>query len=956
MEADLGIDSIKRVEILSAMKEEIAGLPEVDAAELSKTQTLAEIVGIYEPLLASSSNASAAPASAGNGGDIDALRGVLLKVVADKTGYPADMLDLSMNMEADLGIDSIKRVEILSAMKEEIAGLPEVDAAELSKTQTLAEIVGIYEPLLGGNDNNNDPNNGGPNNNDPHGGGGTAPAPASASKKAPQVGRFVTELKDAPPTGFALKGWSTAKRVTILPDDKGVAQALAGLLEKAGKIVEVAALPNAQTEVLLVLSGLRAVPDVQTARAIQREAFHAARAFARSNTGTAFVTVQDTGGTFGLEGADRLGARAWIGGLPGLVKTAALEWQGVSCRAIDLATEGRDANVLAQRLLAELVGGGEEVEVALRGDSTRQTLVVREETVSPGSRPIAPGSVIVASGGARGVTASSLIALAAATQCKLVLLGRTPLSAEDPALKDAAEDAALKRLLMEAARAAGEKITPAEIGRRARRVLAGREIRATLEAITAAGGQARYEATDVQDVEKLRATLDAVRKEWGPIAGIVHGAGVLADKRIEDKSDNDFDRVFDTKVLGLDALLRACAEDPIELLCSFSSVAGRAGNVGQSDYAMANEVHNKVTASEGASRRARGMNFTAKSIGWGPWEGGMVTPALKAHFESMGVPLIPIQGGATAFVNELAAPGDVEIVVGASPEAWQGKARSAETTYEVVVDRAHYPILDGHRVKGEVVIPVVLVLEWFTRAASLHRAGTNERVVRCSGVQVLSGLKLDGFDTGVAHTFTIIAKTAVAKTTDPVGSKTGDGATIALELRDPTGRTRYRATAGSLPSDKQPPAPQSGDVGSLAPLGGKIYGDVLFHGSEFQVIRGVDGVGENGAAATMIGARTMGWPGADDGTWQTDPALLDGGLQLALLWTQKALGGHSLPTSVESLTVHRPGLPHGASRVELWARQAHGDKGVCDVLFTDAVGEPIAELRGVTTHVLPGTR
>ena len=100
----------------------------------------------------------------------------------------------------------------------------------------------------------------------------------------------------------------------------------------------------------------------------------------------------------------------------------------------------------------------------------------------------------------------------------------------------------------------------------------------------------------------------------------------------------------------------------------------------------------------------------------------------------------------------------------------------------------------------------------------------------------------------------------------------------------------------------------------------------------------------------------MGWPGADDEGWQTDPALLDGGLQLALLWTEKALGGHSLPTGVESLTIHSRGLPHGATKVMLQAREANGDKGVCDVTFTSDDGELIAELRGVTTHVLPGTR
>ena len=249
--------------------------------------------------------------------------------------------------------------------------------------------------------------------------------------------------------------------------------------------------------------------------------------------------------------------------------------------------------------------------------------------------------------------------------------------------------------------------------------------------------------------------------------------------------------------------------------------------------------------------------------------------------------------------------------------------------------------LSSHRVKDEVVVPVVLVLEWFARAAQLHCP--DKRVISCDDVKVFQGLVLPDFDAGKSHRFVITAK---------AGS---DATRVALELRDVSGRACYRATAHVAEPGRTPPDAPRGELTGLTPLEGDVYGDVLFHGSEFQVIRGVDGVGHSGAAATMLGARSMGWPGADS-DWQTDPALMDGGLQLALLWASARLGGHSLPTGVESLTLHHRGLPHGSSRVELRAREAEGDKGVCDVVFMDSDGETIAELRGVTTHVLPGTR
>ena len=108
---------------------------------------------------------------------------------------------------------------------------------------------------------------------------------------------------------------------------------------------------------------------------------------------------------------------------------------------------------------------------------------------------------------------------------------------------------------------------------------------------------------DVRDEEAVRETVDAVRHEFGPIRGVIHGAGVLADRRIEDKNDEQFARVYDTKVLGLRALLRAVAHDDLKALVLFSSSTARFGRTGQVAYAAANEVLNKIAH---AARRVDG--------------------------------------------------------------------------------------------------------------------------------------------------------------------------------------------------------------------------------------------------------------------------------------------------------------------------------------------------------------
>jgi acyl carrier protein len=65
----------------------------------------------------------------------------LLEIVSEKTGYPADMLELDMDMEADLGIDSIKRVEILGALQGAYPDLPAIETDVLSELHTLGQVA-----------------------------------------------------------------------------------------------------------------------------------------------------------------------------------------------------------------------------------------------------------------------------------------------------------------------------------------------------------------------------------------------------------------------------------------------------------------------------------------------------------------------------------------------------------------------------------------------------------------------------------------------------------------------------------------------------------------------------------------------------------------------------------------------------------------------------------------------
>ena len=713
----------------------------------------------------------------------------------------------------------------------------------------------------------------------------------------------------------------------ISEDGGGVAIALAERLRSRGIGANVVTSVPEGAEAVIFCGGLAEVSTEAEALAVNREAFRAARRVAA--TAKVFVTVQDTGADFGLAGC--AGPRAYLGGLAGLAKTAALEWPAASVRAIDVDRAGRQPSEIAEQLTQELLFGGPQLEVGLHADGRRTTLRSVPAAACPSTPVLGAGSVVVASGGARGVTAATLIGLAESTHCRVALLGRTALAADPhPTATDAA---ALQRAVLAAAQ--GESIKPVEVRRRVNAVLAGREIRTTIAAIEAAGGAARYLSADVTDRGSVEQALAQVRSEWGPIDAVVHGAGVIADKLIADKSDAQFDLVFNTKVEGLIALLGATAADPLKAICLFSSVSGRCGNPGQVDYAMANEILNKVANAERARR-----GCLVKSLNWGPWAGGMVTPELEAMFDSRGVALIPLEVGAKMLVDELsgANPEQVEIVLGTQPRSeallFDGTARTV--TLDVVVDRASHPHLSSHAIDGVVVVPVVLALEWFARAADAYRPDL--QLAGLSELRVLKGIRLLGYEDGGDSLHVKCRQVS-----------NGDGATLALELLGADGGRHYTATAKMVerrarPASSSPP-PKVDGWGERA-----IYGDVLFHGPDFQAIDSVDGVSDEGGSANLRGVRQLDWPKEN---WRTDSAALDGCLQVALLWSDRVLDGASLPTSISEVFTWTDAPARGAVRCVLKGQKAKRDSAVCDVLLLDEDDATVVELRGVETHLLP---
>ncbi|WP_279384587.1 SDR family NAD(P)-dependent oxidoreductase [Geotalea toluenoxydans] len=238
----------------------------------------------------------------------------------------------------------------------------------------------------------------------------------------------------------------------------------------------------------------------------------------------------------------------------------------------------------------------------------------------------------------------------------------------------------------------------------------------------AAGGKAAYHSVDIRDAGQVRNLLAGIRQKHGQIRGLVHGAGVLADRLIVDKSIDQFAMVYGTKVDGLHSLLSATAEDELRFIALFSSTTGRFGRIGQVDYAVANEVLNKLAQAE--MRKRPGCRVV--SINWGPWDGGMVTPSLKKVFAGEGIGLIGLAAGGDFLVREIAATGSPVEVVAIAGAAGELSAISPISRSQVLPEAFalnltvnDYPFLRSHVLDGKAVLPMAVIVEWLAHGA-LH--------------------------------------------------------------------------------------------------------------------------------------------------------------------------------------------------------------------------------------------
>ncbi len=890
---------------------------------------------VPEPALAAApaTEVAEAPAPAAAAPDID-RKALFLQLISERTGYPEDMLGLDQDIEADLGIDSIKRVEILGAFRD---ALPKAMSEKLAdgvqamvKARSIQAILDLMTERLG--EGTQRPfDSAGEEEREP----ASAPLP-----------RYVTRALAEPADGLARRPLLPGVYV-ITADDAGVSEALAARLTVEGVIPVIIAGRTLADE-----SSLGGWLVEQKSRGPLRAVIHLAplsggdapaegdlaawRARVQSDVKALFPLLRLAAGDLGEDGsviaASAMGGQfgrdfsagsavPWTaligGGNVGLLKSLSLEWERARLKAVDLDTH-EPAQRLAEHILMELTlaGGRREVGYPSGVRTIFRTEPASLTPVPPGPRQPDADWVVVAIGGARGITAETLRPLAEAG-ATLVLIGRSPLPEQEPDAFAGLDAAALRKHFIDDARAAGAAPRLVEIEGKVQGVLRQREMIECVGDLKALGARIVYREADTRNEAQVAALMAGLYDDYGRIDAAIVGAGVIEDRLLIDKDSASVSRVIDTKVDSAFLLARHIRPETLRFFCLFTSVAGRYGNAGQTDYAAANEILNRFAW----SLQARwGPAVKVSAINWGPWlattrGAGMVTAETRRKFEAKHVTLVAPEPGRRFLIDELRfAPTDqVEVTAGDAPwEFAEARFEAAGTAADApplprgsaqpliagaqvraargdgatvlkTVDLVSDAYLDHHRLDGIPVMPLAVATEYMAEAV---QAALPDRVVTgIDDVRLLRGIRLSG------HQLPVRIK---------VGAPTSDGA-VAVEmiadLESAPARLDYRATVRLASAGEPAPPPPLPPAPVGTPLSaGKAYVEWLFHGPMFQCVTELLTMTPQRivARARPSDARRY-CPPSGGGAWLFDPGLIDSAIQFMLVWSRAFRGSSVLP-------------------------------------------------------------
>jgi acyl transferase domain-containing protein/NAD(P)-dependent dehydrogenase (short-subunit alcohol dehydrogenase family)/acyl carrier protein len=991
LEADLGIDTVKQAEMFAAIRE-IYNIPRDENRKLRDYPTLSHVIRfVYEKRpdlaaapsptqpIAASPIAVPPPIAAQASTDVavtdESIKEKVLDIVAAKTGYPKDMLDLDLDLEADLGIDTVKQAEMFAAVRAAYV-IPREENLKLRDFPTLAHVIRFAQarrPGLSQVPVHATEGRAGSESKEPPAVATTplSPQPGQVERPVPagfeetqRIPRRVPMPALRPPLSICKPTAVTlgqGRRIVVMPDESAVGDALIKRLQGLG--VEVLRIGDVSSEDALTaqlhrwvaagpVHGVYWLPALDGEAPLDKMNLSSWHEALWKRLKALYVTMRTLyeqiapADTFlvaatrlgGQHGYDEVGANAPLGGaVSGFTRAYKRERMDALVKVVDFEAD-RNPFELAAILVEETLRDPGAVEIGHRRDE-RWTVSLKEQAAA-GDHPgmtLDKSTVFLITGAAGGIVSAITADLAAASGGTFYLLDLVPEpDPRDPDIKRFASDKeGLKRELFNRIQARGERATPALVERELASLERAHAALSAIETVKAAGGTVQYYSVDLTNADRVARIIQEVRDRSGHIDVLLHAAGLERSHLLPDKDPREFNLVFDVKADGWFNLLHAIGDMPLKTTIAFSSVAGRFGNAGQTDYSAANDLLCKMTSSLRRTRPAtRGI-----VIDWTAWGGiGMATRgSIPKMMELAGIDMLPPEAGIPLIRLELTA-GDKrgEIVVGqrlgilmkewdvsGGVETTKADASNQRLAFaygpmvgnvlnagihsgfitEAALDPAAQPFLHDHQIEGTPVLPGVMGIEAFAEAALCMLPGWSVDTIE--NVDFHAPFKFYRNEPRTVTTEVFVFSQAGCTVADCrlVGRRTLPNQTEPQTTLHFTGQAHLSRAAGEPAKTVAP-----GALAGVQVDAADIY-RVYFHGPAYQVLERVWWDGHR-----IVGRMAKNLPSnhqpADRPT-RIAPRLIELCFQTAGLW--------------ELGTQGKMGLPQHVDRIQLWRAQEPAD-------------------------------
>ena len=657
LEADLSIDSIKRLEIVAELKTKLGIDADMNAAaaeQLAAIKTLNNLVNwvaalqtVSTPQKAAATGMEQAIASLQNAAidsiSIQEIQATLLQIVSDKTGYPIDMLGMHLDLEADLSIDSIKRLEIFAELKSKIQllnlvpGGKEDAAGQTAAVKTLQGLVNwIAEAISIANEPVKEARR-------------IIHESAVAAAPREQLKRLKQQVINAMRT--VSKESLAGKRFAITDDGNGVSATIKYMLEQQGATAVIITVDtNLDTYDGLIFLNLFTAPLKNNMAGF----FSLVKTLDAAKVKWLLVISDLRSHIIENNNVDLL---RHVQGYAGFIKSLDKEWEQTKCRLVALSSKYPDEKIAAFTL-NELMTDDTHAEVIYQNDERKVVEWIPADVLVEGGQKtrleLDTNAVILVFGGAQGITARLINRVSQEYPCNIILVGRSVLADDTQAYQQYNSKESIKQQLIKEGRFG----KPSDIEYAANNIYKQNQIRENIARLQTNGASVQYVPLDVRNEAQLTTLIQDTYSRYGRIDGVIHGAGLLEDKLFQNKTLESFERVFTTKVTPLRVLAEQLKTDT-KFIILFSSVASVYGNRGQTDYAAANSVMDHY-----AWELKRKFSGRVMAINWGPWKGtGMVSPTLEKEYERRGIALIPLNDGMELFVKELKYGTDNQVLI-----------------------------------------------------------------------------------------------------------------------------------------------------------------------------------------------------------------------------------------------------------------------------------------------------